>query len=190
MIIVHDGMLTPAAAALRWCRCWPPYANRGQGRTVDLSRTGLATNLQAGFMEMSETVQASARELPSRSVDRDVSAQRDAGRVRDPRPGFADRAETEVLQPAEHEHTEPVIQRGNVDVVHREIGALPDRGPARTNPGDVFPCLPGEPVVVGTVEGLDSHAGVIQRRNVLGTRDNKRGRPVAGDVTVEHAQRV
>ena len=77
---------------------------------------------------MRRTVQAPARELAPRRVERQQPVTGDVGPALNEGPALTAAAEPERFEPHDGEHAEAVVELRRVHVGRREVGALPHGG--------------------------------------------------------------
>src|ERR1700728_1237846 len=109
-----------------------------------LALAPFAAQLDAGFVNEPEAVQAAAGELPAGRVEWEQSVPGDGATTLNERSAFAPPAESQGLEPDDGEDGEAVVELGGVDVGGLEVGALPHGGAGipRRHGGHVVELIP------------------------------------------------
>src|SRR5205823_5359153 len=101
-----------------------PRCDYADARVRNLAFAALAPKLARAFDHVTDGVQPPAREAPTMRVRRDRAADRDVS-VGDKRTSLTFRTEAEILEPAQREPAESVVQLRYVDVGWFQAAAAP-----------------------------------------------------------------
>ena len=170
----------------------PPFATTAtSGCARDLTRTAVAAQLHARFVQHPVAVHAAGRQLTAVGVERQLAVERDPRRALHERARFAVAAQTERLEPREREEREAVVELGDVDVGRARDRCGPTsrpRLPPTPSSGSRGACTsrppPGAPPIASTRSGWFGQSAAC-----VGGRDHERDRPVDRHVAVEQAER-